>query len=111
MELRVFYVKHLDAFVIDVNVFQIVELLQDEVAGIVKNIAALVPANGLGENFEGDAVVQVLAGMDFETEVDADRVKNVENWSPAFCELVKGSLDQPRRTLRPRVEIRPCQRT
>ena len=65
-ELGILYVKHLDALVIQVEIFEIVELLQHEVAGIVKNIAARMIADAFEKHFERRAVVQVLAGMNLE---------------------------------------------
>ena len=45
IELGVLDVKHLDAVVIEVDVGQVVELLQDEVAGIEQQVAARVIAD------------------------------------------------------------------
>src|SRR5437763_7859732 len=41
-KLGIFHMKHLDAFVVNVYVLQVIELLQDEMAGVIKNIAAFV---------------------------------------------------------------------
>ena len=59
------------------------------------------------EALEGRAVVQVLAGVDLVADVHARLVEGVEDRAPAAAELVEGGLDQARRALRPRVEVRP----
>src|SRR5438552_9034028 len=71
VELGVLDVKHADPLVIDVDVFEIVELLQHEMAGIVQDVATLVTADAVEEHFEGHAIVQILARMDIEAGVDA----------------------------------------
>ena len=70
IELRILDMKHPDALVVDVDVVQVVELLQHEVARIVENIAALVAVHTLQEHLERDPVVQVLTRMDLVTDVD-----------------------------------------
>src|SRR5712672_1979853 len=63
IELGILDVEHADALVIEIDVLEIVELLQHEVAGIVQQIAALVTAQALEEHLERHAVVQILAGV------------------------------------------------
>ena len=62
IELGVLDVEHPDALVIDVDVVEIIELLQDEVARIVEQVGARVVLHPIEEHLVGDAVVQVLAG-------------------------------------------------
>ena len=109
-ELGVLDVKHLDALVVEVDVFEIVELLQDEVARVEKNVAARMIFHAVEEHFEAGAVVKIFAGVDFEAEVDADFVEFVEDRSPAFGEFVEGSFDEAGGTLRPRIHVRPGER-
>ena len=99
--------KHPDALVVDVDVVQVVELLQHEVARVVENVAALVVVHALQEHLEGDAVVQVLTRMDLVAEVDAGFVESIQDRAPAPCQLVERGLYQPRRALRPRIDERP----
>ena len=61
------------------------------------------------EALKGDAVVEILAGVELVADVDADRIKGVQNGQPAAAELGEGFLDQPRGPLRPRVKERPGQ--
>src|SRR5258708_31534202 len=52
IKLRVFDVKHLDALMIKIEVFQIIELLQNEVAGVEQDIAARVIAHAIEKHFK-----------------------------------------------------------
>jgi hypothetical protein len=64
-------------------------------------------ADALQEHLEGDAVVQVLAGVDLEAEIDAGFVEGVEDRPPAFGKLVEGRVDEPGRALGPGIEVGP----
>src|SRR5581483_1869584 len=108
-KLRIFHVKHLDSRVIDIDEFQIVELLQHEMAGIKKDIAALVAAKPVEKHLEGHSVVEVLAGMNFETEIHTNFIEFIQDRPPALCELIEGRVYQSGRTLRPGIEVGPRQ--
>src|SRR6185369_11563906 len=56
IELRVLHMEHADAWVIGVDEAEIIELLQHEVARVIEDVAAPVPADTLEEHLEGDAV-------------------------------------------------------
>ena len=109
-ELGVLDVERLDPLVIDVDEFQIVELLQHEVAGIIENIGARMVVHRIEEAFESHPVVQVLAGVQLITGVDAVLVELIEDRLPAAAQLGKGFLDDPGRALRPRIDHVPHQR-
>jgi len=109
-ELGVLHVEHSDALVIEVEVFEIVELLDYEVAGIEENVAARMIVYALEEHFEGDAVVEIFAWVDFEAEVDVGFVEDVRMGRQRAASSFEGGLDQARRALRPRVKIRPRER-
>jgi hypothetical protein len=66
-ELCVFHMKHFYSTVIDINEFEIIKLLENEMAGIVQNIAAFVPSNSLQKHIEAYAVMQIFAGVQFKT--------------------------------------------
>ena len=102
--------EHLDALVIDVDVVQIVELLQHEVAGIIEQIGAGMVFHPLEEHLVGDAIMQVFTRMDFVAEIDPVLVKGIQDRQPAARQLVKCFLHQTRRTLRERVEEGPGER-
>ena len=104
VELGVLHVEGADALVIDVDEVEIVELLQHEMRGIVVDAAALVAVDALEEHLEGDAVEDVLAGMQLEADIDALLVEGVEDRLPALGQFVEGCLDQARRALRPGIE-------
>ena len=94
---------------IDVDELQVVELLQQKVAGIVKNVAARVVVHALQEHFVGDAVVQVLARVDLVADVDTGLVEGIQDRCPAARQFVEGGLHQAGRPLRPGVDERPGQ--
>ena len=49
--------EHLDPLVVNVYELHVVQLLQYEVTGIVKNVAAIVSSRRLQKTFESDAVM------------------------------------------------------
>ena len=110
VELGVLGVKHPDARMIDVDELQIVELLQQEMAGVIQNVAAPVIVHALQKHLKGDAIVQILARMDLVAEVDARLVEGIQDRRPAARQLVEGGFHQARGALRPRVDERPGQR-
>jgi hypothetical protein len=67
--------------------------------------------DALEEHLVAHAVVQVFARVDFVAHVHACRVEGIEDRAPAAREFVEGFLDESRRARRPRVEVRPGQRT
>ena len=69
-EFCVLHVKHFDSFVIDVDVFQIIELLQHEMTGIIENVATLVSAETFEKHLKCDAIVQIFAGVNFKAQID-----------------------------------------
>src|SRR2546426_10611590 len=101
IEFGVLDVEHADPLVIDVDILEIVELLQHEMAGIVQEVATLVATDPVEEHLERHAVMQILARMDLEAEVDAGVLERVQNRAPAPRQLVERRLDQTRRPLRP----------
>lgn len=105
IELGILHVIGADALVIDVDERQIVELLQQEVRRIVVDLAARVTAERLQEHLERGAVEDVLAGMDFIADIDTVFVIDIKDRFPARRQFLEGFLDQPRRPLRPGVEI------
>src|SRR5260221_683125 len=110
MELGVLDMEDGDARMVDIDEAEIVELLQHEVAGVVEDLAARVIADAGEEPLEGDAVMEILAGMDLVAEIDPGLVEGIQNWRPPRGELVERGLDEAGGTLRPRVEIGPGER-
>src|SRR5882762_6866943 len=68
-KLRILHMKHLDAAVIQVDEFQVVELLQHKMARVIKYIAPSMIAHTLQEHFERDPIVQIFAGVDLEAQI------------------------------------------
>lgn len=103
-------VKHFDAGVVEVDELDVVELLEDEVAGVEENVGAGMIADAVEKHFERGAVVEIFTGMDFEAEVDAGAIEGVENGEPALGELVEGGFDEAGGALRPGIDVGPGKR-
>ena len=99
--------EHADVVLVDVQVVQVVELLQHEMAGIEQDAAARVPGYALVEHLEADAVVQVFAGMDFEAQIHVLLVAGIQHRQPAPRQFVERGLDQSLRPLRKREQVGP----
>src|SRR5262249_44219987 len=87
IELRILDVERLDARRINVDEGEIVELLQQEVRGIIVDVAARMIADLLEEHLEGRAIEDVLARMDLVAEIDPGILVGIEDRRPAFAEL------------------------
>ena len=94
---------------VDVDVFEIVELLQHEVRGIVEQVGAPMPPHPLKEHLVARAIMEILTWMNLIADVDSVLVGFVEQRRPALRQLVKGGLDQPGGALRPGIDVRPRQ--
>src|ERR1700730_946966 len=105
MKLSIPDVKHVDAAWGEVNELQIIELLQNEMTGVEQQLTARVLADPLEKHFQARAIVQILAGMDFETQIDARLIECVEDGTPARRQFIEGGLDQSGGPLRPRVDV------
>ncbi len=99
--------EHFYPVVVHVDEPEIVELLQQEVARVVEDVAASMVRRAFKEHLERYAVVQILAGMDLVAEVAAGLVEGVEDRLPAPRQLVERGFDQAGRALRPRIDERP----
>ena len=95
---------------VEIDEAEVIHVLQQEVAGIVIQIAARVVVREFQKAFERDAVMEILGRMQFETEVDAGLVERIEHRPPAPHQLAKAFVDQAGRRRRIRIEIRPQQR-
>src|SRR5690606_27128025 len=109
-ELRILHVKCLDPLVIEVDELEIIELLQHEVTRIEQDVRAPMAADRVEEALERDTVVQVLARMDLEADVDARFVERVEDRPPTPRELREAFLDETGGPLRPRIHRVPQER-
>ncbi|MDT4857327.1 hypothetical protein FQZ97_917480 [compost metagenome] len=102
--------QRLDARVVDVDELQVVQLLQQEVRGVVVDAAAGMVVDALQKHLEGGAVEQVFARMQFEADVAVGVFKGVEDRQPALGEFVECGFNQAGRTRWPGVQKRPGQR-
>ena len=87
IEFGVLDMEHADAFVIDVDIFEVVEALQDEVRRVIEQAGAGMVIRMMKEGLVGDAVVQVFSGMDLIAKVYAVLVKFVQDGKPAGGEF------------------------
>jgi hypothetical protein len=71
---------------------------------------ALVVSYAIKEHLEGRAVVQVFAGVQFERDIDAILIEDIQDRLPASRQFIKRVLDEAGRALGPRVKVRPCKR-
>ena len=66
-------------------------------------------ARAFEEHLVGDAIVQVFTRMDFIADIHPAVLGMIQDRLPARGQFVEGGLDQPGRTLRPRIDIGPGQ--
>ena len=85
--------KHADVVAVDIDVREIVQLLQHEMARIEQHLAARVLADQRMETLEADAVMQVFAGVDLVAKVDAVFIADIEN-RPAARQFIESRLDE-----------------
>src|SRR5260370_11795428 len=76
-ELRVLHVKHFDSRVINVEKCEVIELLQNKVAGIEQNVAPFVSAHAVQKHIKSNAIVKIFPWMQFETHINTHPVKRV----------------------------------
>ncbi|KAG0921298.1 hypothetical protein G6F31_020385 [Rhizopus arrhizus] len=105
--------EHADVVLVDVQVLQVVQLLQDEMAGVEQHGATGVGADAFVEHLERDAVMQVFAGVNLEAQVHALLVAGVQHRQPAAGQFIECRLDQALGPLREREQARaefssPC---
>src|SRR6056297_1933250 len=110
VQLGVLDMKHFYPLVVDVDVVEVIERLQHVVRGVVEHVGPRMPADPLEEHLERDPVMQVLAGVDLVADIHPMLLRMVEDRPPALRQLVERSLHQPRRPLRPGVDIGPRER-
>ena len=95
---------------VEIDELEIVDLLQQEVAGIIEDVGARMAADRVQESFEGRAVMQIFARMDFETEIDPRLLERVEDRLPERGKAGKAFRYHSRGALRPGVKMGPQQR-
>ena len=95
---------------IEIEKGQVIQLLQDHVAGIVKNVGARMISDSAEKSLIGRSVVQVFSGMQLEARVHTGFIECIQDRQPAPPQFLERFVDQPRRPRRPRIEKRPRQR-
>ena len=102
--------KRFDALVVHVDEPDVVERLQAKMRRIVIDAEALVALELVEEALKRDAIKQILARVQFETDVDALILVRVEDRLPAASQLVERGFYETGRKRRPGIEERPGER-
>jgi hypothetical protein len=79
--------------VIDVDELEVIELLQQEMRGIVIDAATLVAVELVEKHLKSQTVEHILTGVNLEADIGAGRVKRVEDRLPASGEFGEGFID------------------
>jgi hypothetical protein len=85
----ILHVEGFDAFVVQVDVAEVVHALQDEVRRIVEHVGTLVAAYFVEESLEGGSVVEVFSRVDFIGEIDATFVKVIEGVASIYGPILQ----------------------
>jgi hypothetical protein len=96
---------------IEINVLKIIQLLKNEMAGVIQDVASGMFACRFPETLERNSIVKVLAGMYLIAQVNAGFIKGIEDRQPALSQFFKSVVNHSRRTLRPRINGVPHQRS
>src|SRR6266481_2780302 len=70
-KLRILNMKHLDPLVVEVDEFQVIELLQHEMTRVVQYVAPRMLAYPLQKHFKRCSIVQIFTGMDLQAQIDS----------------------------------------
>src|SRR5262245_3113757 len=87
-------VKGNNALLVDVKEAAVVDVLQEEVRGIIEDARGRVLPDDAKETLKREAVVQVLAGMQFEAHARACAVEGIEDGAPAARQFGKAFLHE-----------------
>src|SRR5690606_582092 len=110
VELGILHMERLDPLMVDVDKGEIVQLLQQEMRGIVVYVAALVASERIEKHFEGGTVENVLTWVNLVADIDAMVLVNIEYRLPSPGKLLEGFLDETGRALREWIKIRKGER-
>ena len=106
-EFGILHVKGAHPLVIEVEEGEVIELLQQHVAGVVEHVDPGVLAGRLEEALQRGAIEQVLPRVQLVADVHPGLVKGIEQGEPAPGQLGEGLLDEAGGPLGPGVEIGP----
>ena len=107
VKLGILDVEGPNPLVVEVDVLQVVKALKHEVGGVVEQAGARVVLHFVEEHLVADAVVQVLAGVNFVAHIHPALVEGLQNGQPAAGQLVEARLDQAGGALGPGVDHGP----
>src|ERR1700674_656232 len=97
-KLRILHVKHFNALVVHLDEFQIIELLQHEMAWVIQHVASLMIARTLQKHFKSGPIMQIFTGMNLKAQIHSRLIKCIQDGTPPRRQLVKGSFNQPCRS-------------
>ena len=103
--------ERFDEFVIVIDVFYIIELLQHKVTGVVKNIGSFVISSSFQKALKGHPIVKVFPWVDFITDINTILIEGVEYRQPSVGQFFKSHFHETLGTLRPGMPSVPQQST
>jgi hypothetical protein len=78
---------------IEVNELKVIELLEDEVAGIEQDVAPRMLSDTIKKHFERGTIMEVFPRVHFKTKVDARIIKRVEYRLPTPGKFIECRVD------------------
>ena len=108
-EFGVLDVKRTNPLMVAIDEAEVVQMLEQKVAGIVVDLHPWVVVDAAEETLERRAIVQILPGVKFEAEVDIGTIGLLEQRAPTPREFVEGAFDQPLGSRRIGIKERPGQ--
>src|SRR5689334_16078481 len=97
--------KHANSLMVVIDVGEIVDRLQDQVAWVVHDVAARMSANSLEKHLERQSVMEILGGVDLVAKINPTLIEGVQYGPPSFGLLVEAVRNQPIGPLRIRIKI------
>src|SRR2546428_3600999 len=92
-KLRILHVKHFDSLVVQIDEFQIIKLLQHEMARIEKYMASRMIPHALQKHFKRRPIMQVLAGMNLKAQIHSRLIECIQNGMPSSRQFIKSRLN------------------
>src|SRR5260370_7599797 len=97
--------KHPDALVIQIDEFQVIELLQREMARVKKYIASRMVANALQKHFKRHSVMQIFPRMNLKAQIHSPLIECIQNRPPPPRHPLTRPLTQPPCSLPPHTQL------
>src|SRR5471030_264754 len=109
-KLRVLHMESLDAVVINIDELKVVQLLQQKMTRIEQDVRSRMSVHSGKKTIERHTIVQILARMQLVANIHTGLIEGIQQRPPAPRQFFKRGRNKTLRALRPRIQIRPCQR-